>query len=405
MLALEGIKILELVHLPPGELCTMILGDFGAEIIKVEALPQSSSRGAGVYGTADVEALKAAAAFNALNRNKKSIRLNLKSEEGRQVFYRLAKDADVIVEGFRPGAVKRMGVDYETVREINPRIIYCSLSGYGQDGPYNQYPGHDINYISIAGVLNLIGWPGEPPAIPLNFIADFAGASMHGAVGILASLFARERTGKGQYVDISYTDSVITLMTFFLQQHLAAGLKFPRGEWALGGGYPYYRTYATLDGKLISLGCLEPWFWDNLCKAIGREDLKKYGFRPEHFLSKSDDPIWKEVECELQKIFLTKTRDEWFDILIKHDVPAGKVNAMDEVFTDPQLIHRKMLLEFDHPKLGKVRHPGIAIKLSETPGKVRSLAPYTGEHTEEVLLAIGYTKSDIEQLRKADAIS
>ena len=404
MLALEGIRILELVHLPPGELCTMILGDFGAEIIKVEALPQTSGRGAGLYAGADAESLKAAAAFNALNRNKKSIRINLKSEEGRQVFYRLVKDADVIVEGFRPGAVKRMGADYETVKKINPRIIYCSLSGYGQDGPYNQYPGHDINYISIAGALNLIGWPGQPPAIPLNFIADFAGASMHGAVGILAALFAREKTGKGQYVDISYTDSVITLMTFFLQQYFAAGLKFPRGEWALAGAYPYYKTYETKDGKLISLGCLEPWFWENLCKAIGRDDLKPYCFNPLHFIQKPDDSKWSEVENELKKIFHTKNRDEWFDLLIKHDVPAGKVNTLDEVFADPQLLHRKMLLEFDHPKLGKVKHPGIAIKLSDTPGKVRSLAPYSGEHTDEVLLSAGYTKSDLEQLRKANAI-
>ena len=175
-------------------------------------------------------------AFNALNRNKKSIRLNLKSDEGRQVFYRLAKDADVIVEGFRPGVAKRMGVDYETIKKLNPRIIYCALSGYGQDGPYSQYPGHDINYISFTGALNLIGWPGQPPAIPLNFLADFAGASLHGVMGIMLALFAREKTGRGQFVDISYTDSVITLMTFFFQQHLAAGLKFPRGDWALSGG-------------------------------------------------------------------------------------------------------------------------------------------------------------------------
>jgi len=404
MLVLEGIKILELAHMPPGELCTMILGDFGAEIIKVEALLQSGNRGTGVAGIADAEMLKDAAAFNALNRNKKSIRLNLKSEEGRLVFQRLVKKADVIVEGFRPGVVKRMGADYATASEINPRIVYCSLSGYGQDGPYSQYPGHDINYISIAGALNLIGWPGEPPAIPLNFIADFAGASMHGAVGILAALYARERTGKGQLVDISYTDSVISLMTFFLQQYLFAGLKFPRGEWSLGGGYPYYKTYETSDGKLISLGCLESWFWDNLCRAIGREDLRSYGFSPEHFLGKSSDPKWKEVEDDLKQIFLARTRDEWFEILIKYDVPAGKVNTLDEVFNDPQLIHRGMLLEFDHPKFGKVRHPGIAIKLSETPGEVRSLAPYSGEHTDEVLLGMGYSAADIENLRKADAI-
>ena len=404
MLALEGIKIIELVHLPPGELCTMILGDLGADIIKIEALPQTSSRGAGFLSGPEADSLKAAAAYNALNRNKKSIRINLKSEEGRQVFYRMLKNADVIVEGFRPGAVKRMGVDYETVNQINPRIIYCSLSGYGQDGPYSQFPGHDINYISVAGVLNLIGQSGQAPTIPLNFIADFAGASLHGAIGILAALFAREKTGKGQYVDISYTDSVITLMTFFLQNYFGMGLNFPRGEWALAGAYPYYTTYVTGDNKLISLGCVEPWFWENLCNLIGRPDLKPFSCNIFLHMQKQNDPSWSHVEEELSKIFRTKTRDEWFDLLNKNDIPAGKVYTIDEVVSDPQLLHRQMILEFDHPKLGKIRHPGIAIKLSETPGQVRSFAPYSGEHTEEVLTSVGYTRTDLVQLRKAGVI-
>ncbi|MGD0854761.1 MAG: CaiB/BaiF CoA-transferase family protein [Dehalococcoidia bacterium] len=404
MLALEGIRILELVHLPPGELCTMVLGDLGADIIKVEALPQSGGRGAGVYANQEAEALKSAQAFNALNRNKKSIRLNLKSPEGQQIFYKMLKNADIVIEGFRPGVVKRMGVDYETVKKINPRIIYCSLSGYGQDGPYSQYPGHDINYISIAGALNLIGWPGQPPAIPLNFLADFAGASMHGVAGILAALFAREKTGKGQLVDISYTDSVVTFMTFFLQLHFGNGLNFPKGDWALAGGYPYYKTYETKDGKLISLGCVETWFWENLCKAIGRDDLKSYSFNPMHFIQKEDEAKWKEVEEELKKIFLTRSRDEWFDYLIKNDVPVAKVYTLDEVASDPQLLHRKMIIEMEHPKLGKVKQPGIAIKLSETPGQVRTLAPYSGENTDEVMQALGYSKSDVESLRKANAI-
>ncbi len=382
----------------------MVLGDLGADIIKVEAVPVASSKGAGIYGGADIEALKSAAAFNALNRNKKSIRINMKSDEGRKVFYKLVGDTDVVVEGFRPGAVKRMGADYETLKNINPRIVYCSLSGYGQDGPYNQYPGHDINYISIAGALNLIGRPDDRPAIPLNFIADFGGASMHGAIGILAALFVRERTGKGQYVDISYTDSVITLMTFFLQQHFGGGLKFPRGEWALGGGYPYYQCYECKDGKLLSLGCLEPWFWDNLCKALDRDDLKQYCFQVTHFMQKPDNPKFIEVENELKQIFKGKTRDEWFEFLVKFDVPAGKVYTLEEIAADPQLKHRQMVLEFDHPKLGKVKHPGIAIKLSDTPGKVRNLAPYSGEHTNEVLKSAGYSQADIEQLRNSNAI-
>jgi crotonobetainyl-CoA:carnitine CoA-transferase CaiB-like acyl-CoA transferase len=404
MSALNGVRILELVHLPPGELCTMILGDLGAEVIKVEAPPKSGSKGAGVYNGEQAEALKKAQAFNALNRNKKSIVLNLKSAAGQEVFYRLARETDVVVEGFRPGVVKRMGVDYETLCTINPRLIYCSLSGYGQDGPYSQNAGHDINYISIAGALNLIGSADQPPTIPLNLLADFAGASLSGAIGILTALYARQNTGQGQHVDISYTDSVITIMTFFLQLYLGNGLTFPRGEWALTGAYPYYRTYSTRDGKLISIGCIEGWFWENLCRAIDREDLKEYSFNVLHFAGKPDDHSWKRVEQELQQIFLTRTRDEWFDYLASKDVPVGKVYSIEEIFTDPQLLHRKMLLEFDHPTLGRVKHPGISIKLSGTPGRVRSLAPYPGEHTDEIMGILGYTEQEIQRLRNTCAI-
>jgi crotonobetainyl-CoA:carnitine CoA-transferase CaiB-like acyl-CoA transferase len=401
MMVLDGIKIIELVHSPPGELCGMILGDLGADIVKVE--PASQGKFLDLHGDSDADTLKASMAHNALNRNKKSIKINLKSEGGRKIFHRLAKNADVIIEGFRPGVAKRLSVDYASIQCINPRIVYCSLSGYGQDGPYSQVPGHDINFISIAGALNLIGQPGQPPAIPLSFLADFAGASLHGALGILAALFAREHSGKGQYVDISFTDTVITMMTFFLQQYFGGGSKFPRGEWALGGGYPYYNTYETGDGKLISLGCVEPWFWTNLCKAIGREDLQRFGFRPAH-LSGTPGQEWQEVRQILTTIFRTKTRDEWFDLLIQRDVPVGKVYSIDEIFTDPQLLHRHMLLELDHPRLGKVKQPGIAIKLSETPGEVRTFAPYPGENTDEVLQSLGYSKPEIEDLRRFSTI-
>jgi len=399
MMVLEGIKILELVHLPPGELCGMILGDFGADVIKIEPVPEGKFLKE-LQTAGDSKAINIATAHNALNRNKKSIKLNLKSEDGVNIFHKLAKDADVIIEGFRPGVAKRMGVDYATIRSFNPRVVYCSLSGYGQDGPYSKFPGHDINYISMAGALNLIGEAGQKPAIPLNFLADFAGAPLHGALGIMAALFVRQRTGNGQYVDISYTDTVITLMTAFLQQYFTDGSKFPRGEWALSGVYPYYCTYETSDHKLISLGCFEPKFWENLCKVIGRDDLKLFCFRPEHLGKKPDDLRWHDVQEVMRKTFRTKKRDEWFDILIKHDVPVGKVYAIEEIFTDPQLLHRHMLLELKHPKLGKVKQPGMAIKLSETPPKFRNFAPYPGEHTDKILKSLGYSKSEIEGFRK-----
>lgn len=401
MLALEGIKILELAHLPPGELATMILGDMGAEVIKIEPLKKSNI---GTQRDQNATVMKKGLAFNATNRNKKSICINLKSDEGKQIIYRMAKDADVVIEGFRPGTVDRLGIGYETISKLNPRIIYCSMSGYGQDGPYSQYSGHDINYISIAGALNMIGWADRHPSIPLGFVSNYGGASMHSVAGILLAIIARQNTGKGQVVDISFTDSAVTLMTIYLQQHLGGGLTFPRGEWVLGGAYPYYTTYETKDGKLISLGCTETWLWENLCDAIGREDLKPFSYKDEHLFNKPDSTDWDMVKEELVKVFKTRSRDEWFDFLGPKDVPVGKVYSIDEVTGDRQLQHRQMFIELDHPQQGRIKQPGIAIKLSETPGKVRSFAPLSGEHTDRIMQSLGYTKAEIEGLRNAEII-
>ena len=404
MLALEGIKVLDLTHLAPGGLCTMILGDLGADVIKVEALPGVGGRGAVIGLSPMGEEGRREAAFDALGRNKRSIGLNLKSDKGRDIFYKLVQTADVVVEGFRPGVVKRLGVDYEKIKSINPGIIYCSLSGYGQDGPYGNRSGHDVNYISMAGALNLIGSPGHPPVVPLNLLADFAGASLHGVMGILAALVVRGKTGRGQHVDIAYADGVITLMSWFISDYFYRGNMFNRGETWLHGAYPYYGVYEAKDGKYVSIGCLEPWFWENLCRALGKEEYSSYCISPEHFLHKPEGEKWEEISSFLKEVFLTRTRDEWFDFLVDKDVPVGKVYTFDEAFSDPQVLHRQMVLEIDHPTLGKVKHPGIAIKLSETPGKVRSLAPIFGEHTEEILRELSYSKSQIEELRQSDIV-
>ena len=404
MLALDGIKDLDLTHLAPGGLCTMILGDLGADVIKVEALPGVGGRGAGIGLSPMGEEGRREAAFDALSRNKRSIGLNLKSDKGRDIFYQLVQTADVVVEGFRPGVVKRLGVDYEKIKSVNRGIIYCSLSGYGQDGPYSNRSGHDVNYISIAGALNLIGSPDRPPVVPLNLLADFAGASLHGVMGILAALVARGKTGRGQHVDIAYADGVITLLTWFISNYFSKGIMFSRGETWLHGAYPYYGVYEAKDGKYVSIGCLEPWFWENLCRALGKEEYISYCISPEHFLHKPEGEKWEEISSYLKQVFLTRTRDEWFDFLADKDVPVGKVYTFDEVFNDPQVLHRQMVLEIDHPTLGKVKHPGIAIKLSETPGKVRSLAPIFGEHTEEILHELSYNKSQIEELRQSGII-
>lgn len=404
MSALEGIKILDLSHLPPGHLCTMILADLGADVTKIEAPPKIGGRVGGQGASPVGEQGRKQAAFDALNRNKKSMGINLRTDKGREIFYKLAKTADVVVEGFRPGVVKKLTVDYESIKKINPKIVYCSISGYGQDGPYSKFSGYDINFISIAGALDIIGTADGPPVIPLNILADFAGASLHGVIGILAALMARHKTGKGQYVDIAYADGVMTLITMFLSKYFTNGAMFKRGETFLHGAYPYYGVYEAKDGKYISIGCVEPWFWNNLCRALGKEEYSSYHMTPEHFLHKPDGEKWQEIISYLKKAFLTKTRDEWFDFLSEKDVPVGKVYSFDEVFKDPQMLHRQMLLEIEHPTVGKVRQPGIAIKLSETPGKVRKLGTIFGEDTEEILLGLGYTKSQIDELRQSNVI-
>ena len=397
MLALEGVKILDLSALVPGAFCTMLLGDLGADVLKVEA-PRMNVL-TGTSRAVPDEEQRRAAAYYALDRNKKSIVLNLKSDEGRAVFYRLCQNTDVVVEGFRPGVAGRLKVDYSTISERNPRIVYCSLSGYGQDGPYSTFPGHDINYIAMAGVLGLIGSSQGPPVIPLNLIADFAGAALYGALGISVALVARDKTGKGQYVDVAYMDGAISLMSWFNCGYFFDGSMLTRGESWLHGAYPYYGVYETKDGKYITIGCLEPHFWQNLCRLLGKEEYIPYGFALGHASHRPKGRKWKEIRSWLNQVFLTRTRDEWFELLIRNDVPVGKVNTPDEVFSDPQVLHRQMVIEVDHPALGKVKQVGVAPRLSGTPGRVRSLSPLLGEHTDEILRELGYKRGEIKRLR------
>jgi crotonobetainyl-CoA:carnitine CoA-transferase CaiB-like acyl-CoA transferase len=404
MLALEGIKILDLTRGAPGPFCTWILGDLGAEVIRIEPPPAMGARVLGIGSSPIDEAGRRKAVYEAGNRNKKSVGLNLGTEEGCNIFYQLAEKADVIVEGFRPGVAKRLGIDYETISKINPGIVYCSITGYGQSGPYRNLPGHDINCISMGGVLSLIGDNDGYPIIPLNLVADYGGGGMYAAVGILSALIARNNTGKGQYVDISLTDSVISLLQFYTTAYFCYGTTPKMGGLLTGGAYPYYNVYKTRDGKFITIGCLEPWLWRNLCQAVGKEDFTPFHFEKEHFSRPPEGEKWREVYSSLKQIFLTKTRDEWFELLSRKNVPVGKVYLLDDVFADPQVLHRQMVIEVEHPTEGKIRQVGIAIKLSDTPGNVRSLSPMLGEHTEEILTGLGYSKQRISELHQKSVI-
>jgi crotonobetainyl-CoA:carnitine CoA-transferase CaiB-like acyl-CoA transferase len=394
VMALEGIKIIDLTRLGPGPFCTMLLADMGADVIKIEAGGGRAAQT--IETTMDSEVEERRRAFNAEGRNKRSIVLNLKMDEAREVFHKLVKDADVVVEEFRPGVLKRLGVDYETISKINPRIILCSITGFGQDGPYAQLPGHDINYISIAGAQSMIGPRNGPPVMTFNLIGDYAGGSFQAALGVTLALLARERTGKGQHVDISMTDGVVSLMHGEAATYFDTGRIPGRGDLLVIGGAPFYGVYEAKDGKYVSIGALEPWFYSNLCELLERPDLLPYEW---------DIMKWGELSEEFRKIFKTKTRDEWVELLRKKDVCVAPVNTVDETFKDPQVLHRKMLIELDNPRLGKVKQVGIGIKMSDTPGKVRAIAPKAGQHTDDILKGLGYDKKEVAKLKESGAVA
>ena len=399
MKALENIRVLDLTRLAPGPFCTMILADMGAEVLRIQEPDSPGGRRAAQAGKAGTDMPQIVMAgdspYAAYQRNKKSLALNLKMEESRKIFYQLARQADVLVEEMRPGVSRRLGIDYGTLQPLNPRLVYCSITGYGQSGPYRERAGHDLNYIALAGALGLIGEKGRKPAMPLNLVGDLAGGSLYAVIGILTALLAREKTGRGQYVDISMTDSALSLLTFFLADYFEKGNLARRGEHPLNGGMPYYNVYLTRDDKYITIGCIEPWFYANLCRVLGREDL---------IPSQNDPGKGQEIFRIFSEIFRQKTRDEWDKILNEVDLCAGRALDLDELPDEPHFKERQMFLEIEHPAMGTIRQVGIPIKLSDTPGSVTRFPPRLGEHTDEVLTQLGYKPEEITSLRKKGCV-
>ncbi|MEE8374538.1 MAG: CaiB/BaiF CoA-transferase family protein [Dehalococcoidia bacterium] len=385
---LDGIKVLDLSRMGPGPFCSMLLADFGAEVIKIE------QAGFGIIPL-DVDE-ETWAAYYAIDRNKKSIILDLKLQEARAVFHEMVKTADVVLEAFRPGVARRLQVDYETVQKINPRVVYCALTGYGQDGPYRDLPGHDINYISVAGALSAMAIRDGRPAVPLNMVGDYAGGGLQAAFGIVTALLARGTTGRGQFVDVAMVDGAVSLLTWEASLVFAGGAVPKWGETPLTGSVPCGSVFEARDGGLISLGCFEAKFWENLCRALDREDLIPYQY--------AGGADREKVTSELTAIFRTKTKDEWFRLLGPKDIPITPVNELDEVLADPQVLHRRMVVEVDHPKLGKVKQVGIGLKFSDTPGEIRCTAPLQGQHTEEILRGLGRSEDEIAKLKDVGAI-
>ena len=376
--ALQNVRVLDLSRQLPGPFCAMMLGDLGADVITIAA--PNDPLGAGIP---------------LLARNKRHMTLNLKSDAGRAVFAKLVAGADVVLEGFRPGVTTKLGIDYPRLAAQNPRLIYCSISGYGQDGPYRDKVGHDINYLGYAGVLGVTGAAGGPPVIAGVQIADIGGGTLMAAVGILAALLARQHTGRGQLVDIAMMDGALSWNVFHVLMHLI-GQGTGRGDTRLTGRYACYAVYETADRKYVTVGALEGHFWRNLCEHFGRPDLVPLQF------AEGDDR--ERVFAFFRDAFKRKTRDEWVRELEPVDICFGPVNDVGEALADPQLQARGMVLEEDHPQYGRVRTLGSPIKLSETP-PVMARPPHAfGQHTDEVLAELGYDADAIRALRSEGAV-
>jgi crotonobetainyl-CoA:carnitine CoA-transferase CaiB-like acyl-CoA transferase len=392
MKALDGITVLDLSRGYPPAHSTMYLADFGARVIKIDS-PDGNKmeKQTGIEPTDERYA-----AFNRLNRNKETVVLNFKSPEGRDVFLKLVKKADVLVEGFRPGALKRLGVDYEALKAVNPRLIYCSVAGYGANGPYAQLPGHDPCYLGVSGALSMIGTKGNPPCYSSNYIGDMGGAALHTTVGILIALLARERTGQGQFIDISYLDSVLSLMDYDILSYLYTGVIPMRGETFMTGTMAWSNIYRCADGQYLVIACGEAHFWKNLCRALERDDLIRYMGAPEEEQAQGI--------TELSKIFLTRSRNEWWELLKDKNTCVAPVNTIGEAFDDPQLRFRQMVIEVDHPRIGKVTQIGFPIKLSDTPAEMQHLGRIVGFDTAKILEELGYSSDEVKELMEKGAV-
>lgn len=388
---LKGIHILDFTRLYPGPLGTMMLADMGAEVIKIEDMntpdymrfypPYIASESAG---------------YLAVNRSKRSIALNLKHKKGVDILFLLLATADIVVEQFRPGVMDEMGLGYEAARRVKDDIIYVSLTGYGQNGPYARDAGHDINYIGYAGILSTTGSRKTGPILPGAQIADVAGGAYMTIIACLSALWAKEKTGQGQKVDVSMLDAILPLMTLQMAHYHAAGLAPAPGEAALTGGLACYGVYKCADGKYIALGILEEKFWKSFCEMVGRPEWIDQQF-----------VIGEEAERlrgAIGALFKTRTRDEWIAAAKEYDTCLTPVLEIGEIETDPQVQARNMIIEQTHPVCGKIKGIGVPLKFSQTPAKPSLPPPVLGKDTAAIMEEIGYKPEEIKALRKEGVI-
>jgi crotonobetainyl-CoA:carnitine CoA-transferase CaiB-like acyl-CoA transferase len=395
--ALAGVRVLDLSRLLPGGFCSLLLADHGAEVVKVEdagigdyirwAQPYIE----GAHGSAK------SALFLALNRNKRSIRVDLKLEAGREVLLALVRDHDVVLESFRPGVLDRLGVGYEAMRAVNPRIVYCAITGYGQDGPLRNRAGHDLNYLGLAGLLALSGERDGPPVQAAGQIADLGGGALMAAFGVLAALRERDRSGEGQLVDVSMTDGALSWLAMVAARHLADGEVPVRGGLDLAGGVVCYRPYRCADDLWVTLAALEPKFWTAWCRGVGREDLVAAQF----------SAPGGDVHAEVERVFASRTRAQWEQFATEVECCLEPMLELDEALNSEHVRAREMVVEIDQPGVHEpVRLLGTPVKLSRTPADTGRLpGPVLGEHTEALLREAGYSDEQIDTLMQSGAVA
>lgn len=380
---LRGTRVLDLTRLLPGPTCTLLMADLGADVLKVE----DTELGDYARWIPPLKK-KLSYLFLSLNRNKKSLALNLRGKEGQEIFYQLVRSYDVIIESFRPGVTKKLGIDYETIRSINPKIIYCSLTGYGQTGPYKDRAGHDINYLGYSGLLDKLGKKGGSPILPNFQMADLSGGALMSLIGILAALNNQKARGEGQYLDISMLDGLLSLLTIPLStRHLNPSPQ--RGEDILSGGSPCYQIYGTSDGRYMTLGAIEKKFWDLFCQAIERPDLIEdhlvMGIRA------------GEVENEIKQIFKSHPQEYWVNLFAQVDCCCTPVLTLEETLQDPHIQSRTMVISTNHPQEGEYVQFSTPIKMSNFQFSIEREAPLMGEHSEEILQEIGFSGKLVDE--------